>query len=152
MMSYLLLFRDATFAIDRLPSHPFGLVQRPGCFLEHFEAHGVGALVYGEGQGPCQPVFDEPDTANRTFIAILDMRQKIRLAGQRQVTLESEDNIPKGRIVSASLGAVSRKVDIDAPPTQLRAEVPEGQQLVCSNQDMNGIGEAGQGLDGVELV
>ena len=103
-------------------------------------------------RAPCQPVLDEPDTANRTLIAILDMRQKIRLAWQGQVTLESEDNIPKGRIVSAPLGAVSRKVDIDAPPAQLCAEVPEGQQLVCSNQDMNRIGEAGQGLDRVELV
>jgi hypothetical protein len=73
-MSFFLPFRDITLAVDRFPGHPFGLVQRPGSFLKHFEIHGVGALVYGEGQGPCQPVFDEPDTADRTLIAILDVR------------------------------------------------------------------------------
>jgi hypothetical protein len=43
-------------------------------------------------------------------------------------------------------------VDIDASPAQLPVQVPECQEIVSAIQDMNRLGQVGDGLDYIQLI
>ena len=43
-------------------------------------------------------------------------------------------------------------MNIDTPTAQLRAQVAKSKQFICADQNVNGVGAIGQGLDDVQLV
>jgi hypothetical protein len=85
----------------------------------------VGALVQSERQSSCQPVFNQPNTADRTLVAVLDVRQQVGLSTQRQMALQCENGIAKSCIILGYLSVVSGEMDVDAAPAQLRTEIAE---------------------------
>src|SRR4051794_41286488 len=68
------------------------------------------------------------------------------------MALEGPEGALEGAALVGYLGPIAGQVDVDAAAAELRAEVPEDQQLIGPDEDVDRVGEGGQGLEAVQLV
>jgi hypothetical protein len=66
--------------------------------------------------------------------------------------LEGPQNGQKSFPIFGIIGSIPRKVDINAPPAQLPAQITEGEKFVGAQQHVDCPGSVGNGFDDVQLI
>src|SRR5271157_210437 len=150
--SRLVVLHEISFSFQCFFGHALALVYGPGCLFKDF-ARDDGA-VFGESdrQGSREPTFHQADAADGAFIAIVEVLQKIRFPWQWQVPSEGEQDALEGTVILAPIRLIAREMNVNAAPAQLPAQVAERKNLISSDQYVNCVGQAGEGLDGIKLV
>ena len=68
------------------------------------------------------------------------------------MSLEAEDHALKSNRIVWIVHPISSEMDVETTATQLRTKIAARQQLISAEQHMNAAGQAGQGLEAIQLV
>lgn len=104
------------------------------------------------GQRPDQPLLQHPHAANAPLVEEFPVGGEVRRFRQRQLLRKGTQYADEGLPIIGEIGAIARKVDINAPAAQLAIQVPERQKVIGAVQDVNRLSPVRDGFDYVQLV
>src|SRR5262245_44091901 len=104
------------------------------------------------GQSPGEPVLEDTDTAYRLGVVVLPITPEFGLLRQGEMALKTEDHPLESDDVVRIVCLIPLKVQIDTAAAELGTEIPAWQQLIGTNEHMDAAGQAGQGLQTIQLV
>jgi len=68
------------------------------------------------------------------------------------MSLEAEDHALKSNRIVWIVHPISSEMDVETTATQLRTKIAARQQLISANLHVDTAGQAGQGLEAIQLV
>src|SRR5262245_63794641 len=97
-----------------------------------------------------EPLLENTHAPDRALIEKFPYGHKVRLRFvEWKLLLEGEENTLKYLPVGGGIGLIPLEMQVNAATAQLGAEIPKRQQLICSQQNVHGLGSIGYRLDDV---